>query len=522
MPSCARRLFGIETEYAVFGVANDGSRLRPHVVADHLLERAVDRLVHLPGVRYDLFLENGARFYVDEGSHPEMCTPECEDPKDVVRFTQACELILAGLAAPAIEDAGKTYDVYVHAGNVDYSGSRTTWGCHESYMHKADSEALARHLVPHLVSRPIYTGAGGFVATSDGIDFTLSPRTFHLVYARSGSSTHERGIFHGNKRPLCAGGYHRLHLLCGESLRSHTAAWLKIGVTALIVALIEKGVPLAEGVEPTAPLRAMRAFALDPTCTLRVKLRGGARASAIDIQRHYLAHVERHLGEEFMPAWAGEVWACWKEVLDRLAESPASLSSRLDWAIKLALYRSLAEQAGFSWSELRKLSRLMRSGARLPVGRFRDVEELRQALAAKGTLKRPRWRGPAFWAGRGVPQERLEAFDDLRAQLLELDARFGELGEHGVFTALDRSGALSHRVAGIDGIERARTQPPETGRAHLRGRVVRNLAGTAGSACAWSRIRRAHDRCWLDLSDPFETAERWMEKPTQDPDEIPF
>ena len=47
--------------------------------------------------------------------------------------------------------------------NVDYSGVPSTWGCHESYMHRvANPVAVPPQIVPHLVSRIIYTGAGGF------------------------------------------------------------------------------------------------------------------------------------------------------------------------------------------------------------------------------------------------------------------------------------------------------------------------------------------------------------------------
>ena len=54
----------------------------------------------------NVFLENGARLYLDVGSHPEYATPECDSICDLVMHDKAGERILesapgAGRAAPA-------------------------------------------------------------------------------------------------------------------------------------------------------------------------------------------------------------------------------------------------------------------------------------------------------------------------------------------------------------------------------------------------------------------------------------
>ena len=72
--------------------------------------------------------------------------------------------------------------------NVDYGGAPTTWGCHESYLHTSDPRSLPQSLNPHLVSRIIYCGAGGFDATSPGLDFLLSPRVPFLYHVTSAES----------------------------------------------------------------------------------------------------------------------------------------------------------------------------------------------------------------------------------------------------------------------------------------------------------------------------------------------
>src|SRR5437762_13076927 len=122
--------------------------------------------------------------------------------------------------------------------------------------------------MPHLVSRVVYTGAGGFNNLSKGIEFTLSPRVAHLNRGVSGESTHHRGIFHTKGETLAGHDYQRLHLLCGESVCSETAAWLKLGTTALIVAMVDAGLSPGDAVQPRSPLDAIRTFARDPTCKI--------------------------------------------------------------------------------------------------------------------------------------------------------------------------------------------------------------------------------------------------------------
>lgn len=238
----AERLFGVETEYAITGLAGGVGIDRQRLVC-RLLEAAGKELVHLPDLHGNgLYLQNGARFYVDCGLHPEFSTPECANPWDAVRYIRAGEEILARLASRAESAEGQGAEVLCFLCNVDYGGGQATWGCHESYLHRGDPAVFPKQIIPHLVSRIIYTGAGGFNPLAAGLEFTLSPRAAHLTNAVSSDSTGNRGIFHTKDESLCGPGYHRLHLLCGESLCSETASWLKLGATALVVAMIEAGV----------------------------------------------------------------------------------------------------------------------------------------------------------------------------------------------------------------------------------------------------------------------------------------
>jgi Pup-ligase protein len=500
---------GLETEYGIS--AGSGARDSLEALVISLIEAARATLVHLPDIASGMYLGNGSRFYIDYGNHPELSTPECANPWDLVRYILAGERILAGVARDSrIPEAS----LRLFKSNVDYSGSMVTWGCHESYMHRAAPYTLSDDVVPHLVTRTIYTGAGGFNSLSAGLDFTLSPRVPHLSSVQSGNSTADRGIFHTKDEPLSKEGFHRLHIICGESLCSEKAMWLKAGTTALVVALSEAGLEPGAGVRLRSPLQAMQAISSDQTCSISAETDAGRRLSALEIQYHYLTMAEQNLDHPRMPAWAEAVCREWRTILNQLLDQPESLTNALDWAIKRALYSSYARSRGVGWdtlyhwtpvlSDLRYIHNMGTSynlpfTAELildPRGPFRDtVSYLTPQLDQSG-----------------LSWESLDSVITLRKELMEIDTRFGELGGCGLFAELGKAGVLAHHVPGVDAIDDAMINPPQFGRARIRGEVIRRLAGNGGGyRVDWQGIADLRNNRLLNLSDPFETNERWSD-----------
>ncbi len=518
----AERLFGVETEYALAAMA--GSRgVERHVLLGRLFEQARLRLPHLPDrMGSGMFLENGGRFYADSGQHPEMATPECANPWDAVRYIQAGERMLETLLAPLVSGLPPNAEVMCFRTNVDYGGSKATWGCHESYLHHCDPAALPKQLIPHLVTRVIYTGAGGFSPLAEGVEYTLSPRASHIVKVISGDSTGNRGIFHTKDETLCGGRYHRLHVLCGESLCSETASWLKVGATALVVAMIDAGLDPGEGVVLAAPLEALRTTAADPTCQTRLKLAGGGSATALSVQSHYLAQAVAHQHDGFMPPWAPEVCHRWGSILEDLKQAPESVATALDWAIKLALYRRHGERRGIPGGQWPFWNRVLaKLNAALQETDYRgQVVGLDLVLGPASPIPEAVARLTPALREQSLHWDGLRAFLQLRRELFELDTRFGQLGERGVFQHLNRAGVLTHHVPGVDNIEHAIANPPAIGRARLRGEVVRRFAGHNGQyRCDWQSVWDQAQRRLLDLSDPFAAEEHWRELPP--PEETP-
>lgn len=512
-------MFGAETEYAVTGLTGNGGNVGRAMLVRQLLEAAWLRLRHLPDRQgIGLFLENGARFYIDCGLHPEMSTPECTTPWEVVRYMLAGDRILVDLARQLEARLGDHSRVTVFKGNVDYSGTHSTWGAHESYCHRAPVECLPDALIPHLVSRIVYAGAGGFNPFSPGLEFTLSPRAHHLTRVISDNSTKHRGIFHTKDEPLSSSGYHRLHILCGDGLLSETALWLKFGTTALVVAMIEAGVFTRNKIALRSPLRALKTFSGDPTCRVAVRLSSGRLSTALQIQHHYLALAEAHLHHAFMPDWAEEACGRWRSVLESLDKRPVEVAATLDWTIKWALYEDRAERRGFSWTALAGWSFVLRElRAALDRAKSRDLQIGVDVVRSEDSPIRREVRAlTPFLDARKLSWDDLGAFLALRQEFFEIDSRFGQLGEEGIFSALDSAGKLTHRLPGIDRIEEAASEPPLNGRARLRGEEIRRLAGTVGRHhCDWQGIWDHTSMRLLNLSDPFEVDTKWQAIPEQ-------
>jgi hypothetical protein len=505
-----RRLFGVETEYAVAAIGRNGTVWPTPHFNEELLLRARRRLAHLPGMEGGLFLSNGSRLYVDYGNHPEIGSPECLDPWDAIRYSKAGDRILVQLADDVQRDYPEIAETVIRTGNVDYSGLRSTWGSHESYCHRAEPALVQRHLVPHLVSRIVYAGAGGFNPFSHGLEFMLAPRAQHITCVTSLESTGNRGIVNTREEPLAAQGYQRQHLLCGERLRSDVATFLRIGTTALVVAMIEANVACGGEVALAHPLEALALIARDTEGRRSVATAAG-HLTAVQIQRWYLNRALEHLKAPWMPAWAREVCARWDEMLTRVEQGPEACCRSLDWAIKLAIFRDRARRRGFDWDLLPVWTRIA------------DIVEPAR-LATKAPEDTFDWAEGAVGAivnEHGLQLGDLRRFVALRQELFEVDVRFGQLGSRDLFEALDARGVLDHKMPGVDRIDDAVDQPPKQGRARLRGETIREAAGTGRQcSCSWEYVFDHLTEAYLDLDDPFAERCVWRNNTPPFPDVV--
>ena len=515
---------GLETEHGFSVLDPQGNRLDQGEQLERLLRAARGQWSHIRGKSsHDLYLETGARFYVDCGQHPEWATPEVTNPWDAVRYLKAGHRVLETLVQRLERDPG-IGEVVMSRCNVSYGPTQTTFGKHESYSFTGDFDAIPGQLIPFLVSRVIF-GAGGFTA-SPGIEFTLSPRSHHIVKTVSGSSTEARGLFHTKQESLSQGQYQRVHILCGDSLCSDLGNWITTGTTALVIAAVEAGAYPGRDLRLHNPVATLHRFARDPTCrTAKAFLMDGSSMSALDIQRHYCRCVGAHAHAWSMPDWAGEVHARWEELLERLERAPESVTCTLDAPMKLAVFRNHVKRRSFNWDRLTDWN--------LALGILHQGMEHTGSesgpLIAEATSGQ---RGPladrvkamkSFLRRRHLSWDQLEAFLSLRAELQEIDTRWTQLGPKGIFRHIEasRPSALDHAVPGVDHIEDAAVHPPRDTRAAIRGAQVKELAakkrGTFG--CSWEYILDYERGRMLNMADdPFATTAQWED--TRESDEL--
>ncbi|GAA2437422.1 Pup--protein ligase [Streptomyces glaucus] len=338
-----RRIFGLENEYGVTCTFRGQRRLSPDEVARYLFRRVVSW-----GRSSNVFLRNGARLYLDVGSHPEYATPECDNVIELVTHDKAGERILEGLLVDAerrLHEEGIAGDVYLFKNNTDSAGN--SYGCHENYLVARHGEfsRLADILIPFLVTRQLLCGAGKVLQTPRGAVYCVSQRAEHIWEGVSSATTRSRPIINTRDEPHAdAERYRRLHVIVGDSNMSETTMLLKVGATDLVLRMIEAGTVMRD-LTLENPIRAIREVSHDITGRRKVRLASGREASALEVQREYyekaLDFCERRgirtgTVEQVLELWGRTLDAIETEDLDRIG-------TEIDWVMKYKLierYRS--------------------------------------------------------------------------------------------------------------------------------------------------------------------------------------
>lgn len=330
-----RRIFGLEVEYGVTCTFRGQRRLSPDEVARYLFRRVVSW-----GRSSNVFLENGARLYLDVGSHPEYATAECDSVKHVVAHDKAGERILEGLVEQAEErlhEEGIAGTIYLFKNNTDSAGN--SYGSHENYLvaRFGEFQKLADTLIPFLVSRQIFAGAGKVLQTPRGAVYSIAQRAEHIWEGLSSATTRSRPIINSRDEPHAdAERFRRLHVIVGDSNMGEYTTWLKVATCDLVLRMIESGAVMRD-LTLDNPIRAIREISHDMTCSRRVKLIGGRELSALEIQREYFARVSQFVQSTGSDPITEEVLAEWGRILDQLEDDPLKLSREIDWVTKYQL-----------------------------------------------------------------------------------------------------------------------------------------------------------------------------------------
>src|ERR671918_604633 len=446
-----RRIFGIENEYGVTCTLRGRRRLSPEGVAGYLSRGGVQ------GGRPPTFsLENGARLYLDVGSHPEYATPECDSIADLVVHDKAGERILEGLVRSAeqrLREEGIRGEVFLFKNNTDSAGN--SYGCHENYLVERDGDfaKFTDVLIPFLVTRQVYAGAGKVLQTARGAVYAVSQRAEHIWEGVSSATTRSRPIINTRDEPHAdAERYRRLHVIVGDSNMNESTTLLKVGATDLVLRMIETGANLRDlGLEN--PIRAIREISHDVTGRRKVRLANGREASALEIQDEYFTKARDFVDRRDVGTPAVQrVLDLWERTLKAVDSGDLALVEReIDWVTKYRL-----------------------------IERYRDRHGL--------TLTHPR--------------------------IAQLDLAYHDIHRgRGLYYLLERRGAVARVCRDVEIFE-AKSVPPQTTRARLRGEFIKRAQERRRDFTVdWVHLK-LNDQAQRTVlcKDPFRAVDERVEK----------
>ena len=306
-------------------------------------------------------LTNGARYYVDH-AHPEFSAPECIDAAQALLYDRAGEEILLQSMAAAQRQMPDGQEIVVYKNNSDGKGN--SYGCHENYLmdRATPFPSIVLHATTHFVTRQIFTGSGK-VGTEmpgvrrDSVPFQLTQRADFFEEEVGLETTLKRPIINTRDEPHADPvKYRRLHVIAGDANMAEVATFLKLGSTAILLAMIEDEV-LDDLPQLAHPVPAMHQVSQDLSLSEPLLLADGSSMTALEMQWQILEHAQNWAGSRGLASVGEEVGEQilqrWEDVLNGLDQDPLSLASQIDWVAKYRLFQASMERHSLDWSSPR-------------------------------------------------------------------------------------------------------------------------------------------------------------------------
>jgi proteasome accessory factor PafA2 len=379
-----QKVCGIETEYGILVTSKDDASINASsMLINAYIEREKQALTskwdfkdetpqkdargfigpHAPEVETHLVncvLKNGARYYVDH-AHPEYSTPECGNPLELVIWDKAGERILE-YSVKALEQYAPDLKVKVFKNNSDGKGN--SYGCHENYLtdRALPFNKIVEHLVTHLVSRQIYCGSGkvGYetpLITNQDVVFQISQRADFFEELVGLETTIKRPIVNTRDEPHANPElYRRLHVIVGDANISEISTFLKVGTTAVILAMIEDNMEPSKNLQLANPVKAIKQISYDPTLQSSVELQDGKTVRAIDLQWELYQRAKAYLSDHGFEAIGDDsvgyqLLELWENTLSKLENDLFQLDKSVDWIAKYSLILAYKEKYGLNFSD---------------------------------------------------------------------------------------------------------------------------------------------------------------------------
>jgi proteasome accessory factor A len=314
-------------------------------------------------------------------------------------------------AEQRLREEGIRGEVYLFKNNTDSAGN--SYGCHENYLVERDGDftKFTDVLIPFLVTRQVYAGAGKVLQTARGAMYCLAQRAEHIWEGVSSATTRSRPIINTRDEPHAdAERFRRLHVIVGDSNMSEYTTFLKVGTMSIVLRMLEEDPRPWRDLSLENPIRAIREISHDVTCRRRVRLANGRELSAVELQSEYLERALQFAKRRGFSPLEEQALAMWEHVMTHLENDPLKLSTEIDWVIKYHMLEA-----------------------------YRERHDL--------ALTHPR--------------------------VALLDLSYHDISRpRSLYYLLERRGSVE-RTANDDAIEEATTTPPQTTRARLRGAFIK-------------------------------------------------
>ncbi len=312
---------------------------------------------------------NGSRIYEDMTNFEYSC-PEATNPYDAVIFQKAGDCITNECRLRAenglrSEPKMRNASLKIFKNNSDGKGH--SYGAHECYSlrretfshlcekHVRTDEAHRNALMLFLIARQIITGSGKIGSEHKHLPhtpFQISQRADFIELPWSRDTTSGRGIINTRDISYADTDLARLHLIVGDSNMSELSLFLKFGMTALFIQMLDSGFLFSRqtifGTPLINPVDSYHHVSRDLTLKEPLLFLEDAQntgKTALEIM-HEFALLATLFSDEYNIPYGHAVVTYLKEALSGLSqnrhEHPGS--SSLDWVLKESVLKDYAKR----------------------------------------------------------------------------------------------------------------------------------------------------------------------------------
>src|SRR5581483_9358513 len=195
------------------------------------------------------------------------------------------------------------------------------------------------------------------VLTGDSqIPFQLTQRADFFEEEVGLETTLKRPIVNTRDEPHAdAQKYRRLHVIVGDANMAEVATYLKVGVTALVLAMIEDDYFGDIDLTLAAPVQSMRKVSYDLSLSLPLELADGRTITALEMQWELLDLAKKYAEDRGLDAVDDEVGRDvldrWEATLSALEVDPSTLVRQLDWVAKYELISAYRDRHSLEWDD---------------------------------------------------------------------------------------------------------------------------------------------------------------------------